>query len=225
MRSITVSRVSVVVPWRAKTRPSTAAVNTTRPRCSCRRLKASDQVGFSGEKDAPVMATRRPPSASRASAEAICRQAASATRPSTCPPAENGGLISTTLGRSCGSRWSSMWAASKRVTDAAGKREASRPARVSPSSLSASDGPPQAFSVRFAEGDPMPAPPASSAKQASSPVPAEGSSTTSSAVMAAAVAATKPSGIGVENCCSAWLSSERRVWVGSRAATLPSMAS
>ena len=44
-------------------------------------------------------------------------------------------------------------------------------------------------------------------------------------VIAAAVAAQKPSGIGVENCCKAWLSSERRVWVGSSPATLVSIAS
>ena len=53
------------------------------------------------------------------------------------------------------------------------------------------------------------------------PVPAEGSSTRSAGVSAAAVAAAKPSAIGVENCCSAWLSSERRVWEGSSAATSP----
>ena len=35
----------------------------------------------------------------------------------------------------------------------------------------------------------------------------------------------KPSSIGVENCWSCWLSSERRVCVGVSAASLPSMAS
>jgi hypothetical protein len=58
---------------------------------------------------------------------------------------------------------------------------------------------------------------------ARSPVPAEGSRTTSLGVIAAAVLATNPSSIGVENCWSAWLSSERRVWEGTRAATLASM--
>lgn len=43
-------------------------------------------------------------------------------------------------------------------------------------------------------------PPASSARTARSPVPAEGSRTRSAGVMAAAEAAIKPSGIGVENC-------------------------
>ena len=44
-------------------------------------------------------------------------------------------------------------------------------------------------------------------------------------MIAAAAAAQKPSGIGVENCCNAWLSSERRVWVGNNPATFVSMAS
>jgi hypothetical protein len=56
--------------------------------------------------------------------------------------------------------------------------------------------------------------PASSAKMASKPVPAEGSSTTSAGAIAAALAATKARSIGVENCCSARLSWDRRVWVG-----------
>src|SRR5579872_2898814 len=60
---------------------------------------------------------------------------------------------------------------------------------------------------------------------ASSPVPAEGSSTRSAGVMAAAVHAARPSGTGVENCWSAWLSSERRVWVGRRPAIFASIGS
>ena len=44
-------------------------------------------------------------------------------------------------------------------------------------------------------------------------------------VMAAAVHAARPSGIGVENCWSAWLSSERRVWVGRRLAIFASIGS
>ena len=60
---------------------------------------------------------------------------------------------------------------------------------------------------------------------ASSPVPAEGSSTRSPGVTAAATRAQKPKAIGVENCCSAWLSSERRVWVGERPAILVSIGS
>ena len=52
----------------------------------------------------PVIATSRPPSGSRASAEAICRKAASAMRRSTLATAENGGFISTTLGMMPASR-------------------------------------------------------------------------------------------------------------------------
>ena len=55
---------------------------------------------------------------------------------------------------------------------------------------------------------------ASSAKIASRPVPAEGSSTRSAGVSAAASAATKPSAIGVENCWKCSDSSERRVCDG-----------
>ena len=55
------------------------------------------------------------------------------------------------------------------------------------------------------------------------PVPADGSSTTSAGVIAAARGAARPSGIGVENCWSASLSSERRVWVGRRLAIFASM--
>ena len=51
-----------------------------------------------GTKPAPVIATRRPPSGSRAKADAMCRKAASAMRRSTLATAENGGFISTTLG-------------------------------------------------------------------------------------------------------------------------------
>jgi hypothetical protein len=61
------------------------------------------------------------------------------------------------------------------------KREASRSARVSASSLRRACA-------------------AISARMASSPVPADGSSTMSAGVIAAAVSAARPSGIGVENC-------------------------
>jgi hypothetical protein len=44
---------------------------------------------------------------------------------------------------------------------------------------------------------------------ASKPVPADGSSTRSAGAIAAAVLAARPSVIGVENCWSAWLSSEQ----------------
>ena len=64
-----------------------------------------------------------------------------------------------------------------------------------------------------------------SARMASSPVPAEGSRTRSAAVMAAAAETARPSGTGVENCWSAWLSSERRVWVGRRPAIFASIGS
>ena len=105
------------------------------------------------------MATRRPPSASRASADDTWRSAASVRRRSTLASAENGGFISTTVGVTPGSRWSSIRAASKRVTPTSGKRWPSRPARVSASSFRTSEAP------------------ASSAKMASSPVPADGSRT------------------------------------------------
>src|SRR3546814_14907812 len=51
----------------------------------------------------------------------------------------------------------------------------------------------------------------------SRPVPADGPSTTSPGRMAAAIAATTPSPVGVENCCNAWEVWDRRVWFGSRA--------
>jgi hypothetical protein len=60
---------------------------------------------------------------------------------------------------------------------------------------------------------------------ASSPVPADGSSTTSVDVIAAAMPATKPRPMGVENCWRLWLSSDRRVCDGSSAAILASIAS
>ena len=43
------------------------------------------------------------------------------------------------------------------------------------------------------------------------------------AEIAAAVETARPSGTGVENCWSAWLSSERRVWVGRRPAIFASI--
>ncbi|MGY4281992.1 hypothetical protein ACVWXO_001212 [Bradyrhizobium sp. LM2.7] len=43
--------------------------------------------------------------------------------------------------------------------------------------------------------------------------------------MPAAVHAASPSGIGIENCWRAWLSSERRVWVGKRLANFASIGS
>ena len=183
-----------------------AAENTTRPR-SRSWANASVQAGLSGAKFAPVMATRRPPSARRARAERTWRRMVSAMRRSTWAIAENGGFISTTLGRTPAPRWSSICAASNRVTGMLGKRRASRPARVSASSLS------------------MSAPPASSARMASRPVPAEGSSTRSAGVIAAAVLAATPSVIGVENCWSAWLSAERRVCVGRSPPILVSIGS
>ena len=121
--------------------------------------------------------------------------------------AENGGFINTTLGRTPAGRWSWICSALCRETGAVANSRSRRPARVGASS----------FSARVA--------PASSAKIANSPVPAEGSSTTSADVSPAATLATKPSGRGVENCWRAWLSSERRVWVGRSAATRASMAS
>jgi hypothetical protein len=58
---------------------------------------------------------------------------------------------------------------------------------------------------------------------ASRPVPAEGSSTRSAGVIAAAAAATNARGSGVENCWNVSLSAERRVWVGSSPATFASI--
>src|SRR5450631_2139758 len=55
-RSITVRRVSMVVPCLAKTAPAMAALKTTRPR-SCNRTKASVQTGLSAKQLAPVIAT------------------------------------------------------------------------------------------------------------------------------------------------------------------------
>ena len=54
---------------------------------------------------------------------------------------------------------------------------------------------------------------------ASRPVPADGSSTVSAAVSAAAQAATCAIGSGVDSCCRAWLSAERLVWVGNSTAS------
>ena len=51
-------------------------------------------------------------------------------------------------------------------------------------------------------------------------MPADGSSTMSAGVIAAAIEAARPRGIGVENCWKVSLSSERRVWVGRRLAIL-----
>ena len=88
-------------PWscRAWHRPPRRSPPRTRscPR-SCRPTNASRQTGLSGAQFAPVIATRRPPSASRASADEMWRNAASAMRRSTLATAENGGFISTTLG-------------------------------------------------------------------------------------------------------------------------------
>ena len=53
---------------------------------------------------------------------------------------------------------------------------------------------------------------------ASMPVPADGSRTVSPVWIEAAWAATNANGSGVENCCIAWLSDERRVCVGMRPA-------
>src|SRR5258707_8704423 len=60
-RSITVRRVSMVVPCLAKTAPAIAAVKATRPR-SFNRTKASRQIGLSREQPDPVIGTNRPPS-------------------------------------------------------------------------------------------------------------------------------------------------------------------
>src|SRR5882762_3097815 len=75
-RSITVRRVSMLVPCLVYTAPSIAAENTIRP-CSCRWLKESDHEGLSGATFAPVMLTSRPPSGRRARADPTCRSAAS----------------------------------------------------------------------------------------------------------------------------------------------------
>ena len=209
MRSMTVSRVSMrgAVPgidarrrWRRRTR---------RGRVPASRTKPSRQAGLSGERLAPVMATRRPPSASarqrgrdmaerRVGDAAVDmgerpRMAGSSARRSAARPA---------------SRWSSMCAASKRVTATPGNRRSSRPARVSASSFRTR----RRAGELGEDGEQARCRPKARARR-------------SAGVIAAAVLATKPSAIGVENCWSAWLSSERRVCDGSSAATLASMAS
>ena len=187
---ISVETVAGLLPWREVVEPHDDVATGDFQQAefaadlakvhSCSRVQEAVHAGLSGAKLAPVMVTSRPPGARRASAEATWRKAASRMRPSTWAMTENGGFISTTVGTRQGSRWSSIWAASKRVTERAGKREESRPARISASSLTRS------------------VPPAISARMARSPVPAEGSSTRSAGVIAAAVTATKPSGIGVD---------------------------
>ena len=87
----------------AKAAPDTAPVNT-RWAVSVSRPKVSDQVGVSGEKPAPVIATSRRLGARRARAERRCRAVASVVRPSTLATAENGGFIRMTLGREAASR-------------------------------------------------------------------------------------------------------------------------
>ena len=64
-----------------------------------------------------------------------------------------------------------------------------------------------------------------SARTARTPVPADGSSTVSDGMMAAASAVQSASGHGVENCWRATCSSERRVWEGSRSAIASIIAS
>ncbi len=81
--------------WRPRTRCARAPAS---------RTKASGHTGLSGAQLAPVIATSRPPSARRASAEATWRRAASAMRRSTFASAENGGFMSTTLGTTPASR-------------------------------------------------------------------------------------------------------------------------
>ena len=93
-----------------------------------------------------------------------------------------------------------MCAASNRVVEMAGKICPRMPARLSANSLRTREAP------------------ASSARTARWPVPADGSSTTSAGVIAAATLATYANPIGVENCWSDSLSSDRRVWVGRRLA-------
>ena len=75
-----------------------------------------------------------------------------------------------------------MCAASNLVVETAGKRSLRMPARLSANSLRMSEAP------------------ASSARMARRPVPADGSRTTSAGVIAAATLATYASPIGVENC-------------------------
>jgi hypothetical protein len=60
---------------------------------------------------------------------------------------------------------------------------------------------------------------------ARSPVPAEGSRTKSRGVICAAARAAMPIGSGVENCWNRSISSERRVCVGKRPATLATIGS
>ena len=69
--SITVSRVSMVVPCRAKTLPSIAAENTTSA-LEAIRWNVDWKDFVEGRKLSPVMTTRRPSDARRASADRTC---------------------------------------------------------------------------------------------------------------------------------------------------------
>ena len=111
-----------------------------RPR-SCSRTKASRQAGASGAKLAPVIATSRPPCASRASAEATWRKRRRPCGPRRWPSPRKAGSSP---------RRSARWRdrddrrsarRRSRVTAMAGKRKESNAARVSASSLRTSEPP------------------------------------------------------------------------------------
>ena len=125
-----------------------------------------------GAQWAEVIVTSRPPGGSIEAAERTWRRSASRVVRSTPGVAENGGFISTTVGRTSCSR-SAMDSALNAVTTACGNSRVSSRARVC------------AYSLRWR----LPVtevPSAHSAITASMPVPALGSSTTSPGRIAAA---------------------------------------
>ena len=147
-----------------------AAVKTTR--ASSSEAKAAVHSASPGTQFAEVMAASRPPGGSIEKAERRCRRSASWRIRATPGVAENGGFITTAVGRRPARR-SAMDSALWRVTRASGKSAASRPARTAAISFRCST---PAARV----------PSAHSAITASMPVPALGSSTTSPGRTAAA---------------------------------------
>ena len=134
--------------------------------------KAAVHSASPGTQLADVMAASRPPGGSIETAERRCRKSASWRMRATPGVAENGGFITTAVGRRPGRR-SAMDSALWRVTRASGKSAARSPARTAAISFRCS---------APAARDPS----AHSAITASMPVPAEGSSTTSPGRTAAA---------------------------------------
>ena len=125
-----------------------------------------------GAQWAEVIVTSRPPGGSIEVAERTWRRSASRVMRWTPGVAENGGFISTTVGRTSRSR-SAMVSALKAVTTAAGNSSVSNRALT------------RAYSLRWRLPTAV-LPSAHCAITASMPVPADGSSTTSPGRIAAA---------------------------------------